>query len=73
MLFASYSEAFRAPSMMEMYNDEVHFQMGPIVNRWKPNPNLKPESTRTAEYGFGLRFDDLLMDRDNLQFKSQLF
>ncbi|MEY0431765.1 TonB-dependent hemoglobin/transferrin/lactoferrin family receptor [Providencia rettgeri] len=73
MLFASYSEAFRAPSMMEMYNDEVHFQMGPIVNRWKPNPNLKPESTRTAEYGFGLRFDDLLMERDNLQFKASYF
>lgn len=73
MLFASYSEAFRAPSMMEMYNDDVHFQMGPIVNRWRPNPNLKPESTRTAEYGFGLRFDDLLMERDNLQFKASYF
>lgn len=73
MLFASYSEAFRAPTMMEMYNDEIHFQMGPIVNRWRSNPNLKPESTSTAEYGFGLRFDDLLMARDNLQFKASYF
>ncbi|HGJ5876631.1 MAG TPA: TonB-dependent hemoglobin/transferrin/lactoferrin family receptor [Arsenophonus sp.] len=73
MLFASYSEAFRAPSMMEIYNDGVHFQMGPIVNKWRPNPNLKPETTRTAEYGFGLRFDDLLMAHDNLQFKASYF
>ncbi len=73
MLFASYSEAFRAPTMMEMYNDEIHFQMGPIVNRWRPNPNLKPESTSTAEYGLGLRFDDLMMERDNLQFKASYF
>lgn len=73
MLFASYSEAFRAPTMMEMYNDEIHFQVGPFVNRWKPNPNLKPEKTQTAEYGFGLRFDDLFMARDNLQFKTSYF
>ncbi|MFB9997021.1 TonB-dependent hemoglobin/transferrin/lactoferrin family receptor [Providencia rustigianii] len=73
MLFASYSEAFRAPTMMEMYNDSVHFQAGPIVNRWRPNPNLKPESTKTAEYGFGLRFDDLLMAHDNLRFKASYF
>ncbi|MCW2255039.1 hemoglobin/transferrin/lactoferrin receptor protein [Providencia alcalifaciens] len=69
MLFASYSEAFRAPTMMEMYNDERHFP----GNYWKPNPELKPESTQTAEYGFGLRFDDLLMARDNLQFKTSYF
>ena len=73
MLFASYSEAFRAPTMMEMYNDSIHFQMGPVANRWRPNPNLKPESTRTAEYGFGLRFDDVFMERDNLQFKASYF
>ncbi|QCJ69559.1 TonB-dependent receptor [Providencia heimbachae] len=75
MLFASYSEAFRAPSMMEMYNDAIHFPVKPpyYFNRWRPNPNLKPETTRTAEYGFGLRFDDLLMARDNLQFKASYF
>ncbi|MTC69978.1 TonB-dependent hemoglobin/transferrin/lactoferrin family receptor [Providencia sp. wls1914] len=73
MLFASYSEAFRAPTMMEMYNDSLHFKGGPISNYWRPNPDLKPESTRTAEYGFGLRFDDLLMARDNLRFKASYF
>nr|WP_314265332.1 TonB-dependent hemoglobin/transferrin/lactoferrin family receptor [uncultured Moellerella sp.] len=74
MLFASYSEAFRAPSMGEMYNDSKHFEIpGLGVNRWVSNPNLKPESTRTLEYGAGLRFDDVLMARDGMQFKASYF
>ena len=74
MLFASYSEAFRAPTMGEMYNDAKHFEIpGYGVNRWIPNPNLKPESSRTLEYGVGLRFDDVLMQRDAMQFKASYF
>ncbi|MGQ8815505.1 TonB-dependent hemoglobin/transferrin/lactoferrin family receptor [Serratia sp. NA_13] len=69
MLFGSYSQAFRAPTMGEMYNDSRHFP----GNYWVPNPNLRPETTSTAEYGFGLRFDDLLMAGDNLQFKASYF
>lgn len=69
MLFGSYSQAFRAPTMGEMYNDSRHFP----GNYWVPNPNLRPETTSTAEYGFGLRFDDLLMADDNLQFKASYF
>ncbi len=74
MLFTSYSEAFRAPSMGEMYNDSKHFEIpGWGVNRWVSNPNLKPESTRTLEYGAGLRFDDVLMARDGMQLKASYF
>ncbi|MHD0457909.1 TonB-dependent hemoglobin/transferrin/lactoferrin family receptor, partial [Serratia marcescens] len=68
MLFGSYSQAFRAPTMGEMYNDSKHFSipMGPttITNYWVPNPNLKPETNETQEYGFGLRFDDLMLADD---------
>ncbi|MCC4104406.1 TonB-dependent hemoglobin/transferrin/lactoferrin family receptor [Serratia ureilytica] len=77
MLFGSYSQAFRAPTMGEMYNDSKHFSipMGPttITNYWVPNPNLKPETNETQEYGFGLRFDDLLLADDSLQFKASYF
>lgn len=77
MLFGSYSQAFRAPTMGEMYNDSKHFSipMGPttITNNWVPNPNLKPETNATQEYGFGLRFDDLLLADDSLQFKASYF
>ncbi|PHM72449.1 TonB-dependent hemoglobin/transferrin/lactoferrin family receptor [Xenorhabdus kozodoii] len=79
MLFASYSQAFRAPGMGEMYNDSKHFYMpsktgGPgLTNYWKPNPNLRPESNETQEYGFGLRFDELFTNNDGLKFKASYF
>ncbi len=74
MLFGSYAQAFRAPTMGEMYNDSLHFQMGPgMANYWKPNPDLKPETNETQEYGFGLRFDDVMLHNDSLQFKSSYF
>lgn len=74
MIFGSYAQAFRAPTMGEMYNDALHFQMGPgMANYWKPNPNLKPETNETQEVGFGLRFDDVLMANDSLKFKSSYF
>lgn len=69
MLFGSYAQAFRAPTMGEMYNDSRHFP----GNYWVPNPNLKPETNETQEYGFGLRFNDLLMAEDDLQFKASYF
>ncbi len=74
MMFASWSQAFRAPTMGEMYNDSKHFSIGSFyTNYWVPNPNLRPETNETAEYGFGLRFDDLLMANDELEFKASYF
>lgn len=78
MLFGSYAQAFRAPTMGEMYNDSKHFAIPirpglTLTNYWVPNPNLKPETNETQEYGFGLRFSDLLMAEDDLQFKVSYF
>ncbi|HHL2560073.1 TPA: TonB-dependent hemoglobin/transferrin/lactoferrin family receptor [Yersinia enterocolitica] len=74
MLFGAYSQAFRTPTLAELYNDSIHFSMGPIfTNRWKPNPNLKPESNVTREAGFGLQFDDLLADSDSMKLKASYF
>ncbi|ACQ68694.1 ligand-gated channel protein [Candidatus Williamhamiltonella defendens] len=69
MLFASYGQAFRAPTMGEMYNDAQHFR----GNRFKPNPNLKPEKNATQEYGFGVKFDDLVLTEDSVEFKASYF
>ncbi|KMW74380.1 ligand-gated channel protein [Photorhabdus luminescens subsp. luminescens] len=69
MLFTSYAQAFRAPTMGEMYNDSMHYP----GNFWTPNPNLRPESNETWESGFGLRFDNLLADNDELKFKASYF
>ncbi|CNK02860.1 hemin receptor [Yersinia aldovae] len=78
MLFGSYAQAFRAPTMGEMYNDSKHFSIPirpgmTLTNYWVPNPNLKPETNETQEYGFGLRFSELLMADDDLQFKASYF
>ena len=74
MLFGSWAQAFRAPTMGELYNDAKHFSIGRFyTNYWVPNPNLRPETNETQEYGFGLRFDDLLMASDALEFKASYF
>ena len=74
MLFGSYAQAFRAPTMGEMYNDAKHFAIGRFyTNYWVPNPNLRPETNETQEYGFGLRFDDLWLYDDALEFKASYF
>ncbi|EEE0769311.1 TonB-dependent hemoglobin/transferrin/lactoferrin family receptor [Salmonella enterica] len=74
MLFGSYAQAFRAPTMGEMYNDSKHFSIGRFyTNYWVPNPNLRPETNATQEYGFGLRFDNLMLSDDELEFKASYF
>lgn len=74
MLFGSYAQAFRAPTMGEMYNDAKHFSIGSFyTNYWVPNPNLRPETNDTQEYGFGLRFDDLMLANDGIEFKASYF
>lgn len=76
MLYTSYSQAFRAPTLGEMYNDSKHFDApfpGAPTNYWRPNPNLKPETNSTTEYGFGFQFDDLLSSNDNLKIKAAHF
>lgn len=77
MLFASYSQAFRARTMSEMYNDSKYFlkYQGPttLTNYWVLNLRLKPKINKIQEYGFGLRFDDLLLTDNGLQFKVSYF
>ncbi|MCA8900403.1 MAG: TonB-dependent hemoglobin/transferrin/lactoferrin family receptor [Hyphomonas sp.] len=85
-VFASYSEAFRAPSINELYLDGVHFSVPhPILfdpangqfefvsNNFIPNPNLKPETSETVEIGIGFDFDSLLTDKDHLQGKVSYY
>ncbi|HDL8240209.1 TPA: TonB-dependent hemoglobin/transferrin/lactoferrin family receptor [Yersinia enterocolitica] len=69
MLFGAYSQAFRTPTLAELYNNSPHFPL----NYWTPNPNLKPESNVTREAGLGLHFDNLLADNDALKFKASYF
>lgn len=65
MFYSGYAEAFRAPSLSELYADERHFAgfcMGPFAcvpdNYWVPNPDLAPETSKTWESGFAWRLGD---------------
>ncbi|MCX2956351.1 MAG: TonB-dependent receptor, partial [Candidatus Regiella insecticola] len=73
MMFGSYSQAFRAPKMGEIYNDGKHFSTSHVTNFWQANPDLKPETNETQEYGFGLQFDNVLANNDAWQFKASYF
>ncbi|PEH52444.1 TonB-dependent hemoglobin/transferrin/lactoferrin family receptor [Yersinia kristensenii] len=69
MLFGAYSQAFRTPTLAELYNNSLHFPF----NYWTPNLHLKPESNVTREAGLGLHFDNLLADNDTVKFKASYF
>ncbi|WP_445005065.1 TonB-dependent receptor domain-containing protein [Halomonas mongoliensis] len=65
MLYSGYAEAFRAPTLSELYADERHFAgfcAGPAFcapdNFWVPNPDLAPETSRTWESGLAWRLGD---------------
>lgn len=72
--FGSYSEGYRAPSIRELYISGVHFAIGgPFNNVFVPNPDLKPESTRTWEGGLRFAFDDVLMEGDGVRLNGSYF
>ena len=84
-LFGTYSEAFRAPSINELYLDGVHFPVphptlfAPpfslvfVNNNFVPNPDLTPEESETFEFGAGVDFASLLVDGDRLQAKASYY
>ena len=69
MLFGSYSQAFRPPTLAELFNDSKHYP----GNNWKPNPKLTPESNFIRKAGVGLHFDNLLTNNDLVRFKTSYF
>jgi hemoglobin/transferrin/lactoferrin receptor protein len=75
-IFVSWGEAFRAPSINELYLDGTHFSMphpilgAPIFvsNDFIANPDLKPEETETIEIGFSVDLADRIgVDRLDLR------
>jgi len=76
--FASYADAFRAPSFNEIYADGVHFPVPvpgtfpPVFvnNTFIPNPDLQPEESSTWEVGAGLDRADVLLEGDRFTVKG---
>ncbi|MEO1040523.1 MAG: TonB-dependent receptor [Pseudomonadota bacterium] len=77
-LFGSWSEAFRAPSLNELYLSGLHFTiphpvLGPAVfvrNDFLPNPGLRPESTETIEIGAAFSREGLFTANDRIEVKG---
>jgi hemoglobin/transferrin/lactoferrin receptor protein len=67
--YVSYAQAFRAPSLTELYVGGQHFP----GNAFVPNPNLKPETATNWEAGFNLRFRDVLREGDRLRARVTFF
>ncbi|MEX0922419.1 MAG: TonB-dependent hemoglobin/transferrin/lactoferrin family receptor [Rhodovibrionaceae bacterium] len=71
MVFGSYGKAFRAPTFNEAYASGTHFVIpGFGVNNFVANPDLKPQTTRTLEFGLGFDFEDVLIDDDSFTIKA---
>ncbi|MDO4697308.1 MAG: TonB-dependent hemoglobin/transferrin/lactoferrin family receptor [Pasteurellaceae bacterium] len=76
-LTARYTEAFRAPSMQERFVSGAHFGTNirglDVVNRFKANPNLKPETAKNKELSAKFHFFELFTDSDKLSFNATYF
>ncbi|MGD9742730.1 MAG: TonB-dependent receptor [Dongiaceae bacterium] len=79
MFYGSYAHAFSAPNINDLYLTGVHFEIplgppfGTVVNRFVPNPDLKPQRTKTIEAGAGFQFEDVLAEGDDLHAKGGWF
>ena len=67
--YASYAQAFRAPSLTELYVGGQHFP----GNSFVPNPNLQPEISENVEVGVNLRFSDVVIPGDRLRARLTAF
>lgn len=82
-LYGNVARAFRAPSMIELYNDGVHFAtpgfpMGPGmsfsgVNYFIPNPDLEPEKSTQFELGTRYARRDVLRPGDRLDLTATAY
>ena len=80
-VFANWGEAFRAPSINELYLDGTHFSFPHIIlgaptfisNDFIANPDLLPEETKSFEAGFAISQDSIFAVNDHLEVKLAWF
>jgi len=75
-LYASWAEAFRAPTLGEMYLSNTAAscaQIGGCFRQFAANPNLRPETDRTKEVGFNFNRDRIFTGADNMMLRVSAF
>jgi TonB-dependent heme/hemoglobin receptor len=69
-VYGTYAEGFRPPQIMETLQYGTHIGGGLI---FAPNPNLKPETSKTVEGGVNLKYDNVFIDGDGFRGKASIF
>lgn len=73
-IVGGYNEAFRAPTLSELFTTGTHFSCGPgCANLFTPNPNLKPETAFNKEIGARIQKSDLFYENDQLTVRGAYF
>ena len=76
-IFGNIAQAYRAPTLSELYNSGLHFAGNPFGfppnNFFVPNPNLRPEESVQVE--IGTRFDsfDVFRSGDTLSVGANVY
>lgn len=68
-LYGSYGQAFRAPTLWEMYQNNPN----PGFRRFAPNPDLKPQTDTTLELGAHFTKRQLAGGDDRLKLNAAIF
>ncbi len=69
-LFASYGEAYRAPSISEAYQN---LSGRNYLFNFAANPNLKPETARTLELGASFHRNAILAGNDSVRLRGSVY
>lgn len=69
MLYGNVGEAFRAPTVGELYQNFTGFGLSNFL----PNANLKPEIDRTIEIGANYQRKAIFTERDSIRWRAALF
>lgn len=70
-LYGSYEQGWRPPNIAESILGAQHVAGLPIY--FAPNPNLKPETSRTVEAGVNLKQDGVFRDTDAFRAKVSVY
>ncbi|MDD3800475.1 MAG: TonB-dependent receptor, partial [Novosphingobium sp.] len=69
MLYGNIGEAFRAPTIVELYQNLTTY----ALNNFLPNPALRPEIDKTFEIGANFGRKSIFVADDNLKLRASLF
>ncbi len=69
--YGTYAEGYRSPTISEALISGIH--PAPATFEFLPNPNLKPETAKTWEFGINYQTDGLINGDDSLRVKAAYF